>query len=148
MPKPKRVKGSSTKKDAKSDSKEPSTSTRAPAPAEDLTPTIISPDRRNQWAEVASKLWLKPKKSRAKTKSDVVKQEIWDVLEGESFRYPSLLALENVQALESYLWPGFNEDSSNYHVLVIALLANVKRREQLETWCRSTPARVESWLLT
>lgn len=34
----------------------------------------------------------------------------------------------------SYLWPGYTEEASNYHVLLIALIANVKRREHLETW--------------
>jgi intron-binding protein aquarius len=135
MPRPKRVKGASTKKAVKDEQNE--LAPEAPLPAKDSTPPGISPDSDNQWVGVAQKLWLKPKKSRAKSKGDVVKQEIWDVLEGESFRYPSLLALENVQALESYLWPGFNEDSSDYHVLLIVLLANVKRREQLATWCTS-----------
>lgn len=36
----------------------------------------------------------------------------------------------------SYLWPGYTEESSNFHVLLVALIINVKRREQLETWCR------------
>lgn len=34
----------------------------------------------------------------------------------------------------SYLWPGYTEDSSNHHVLLIVLITNVKRREHLETW--------------
>lgn len=34
----------------------------------------------------------------------------------------------------SYLWPGYSDDSSNHHVLLLVLLANVKRREQLEAW--------------
>jgi intron-binding protein aquarius len=34
----------------------------------------------------------------------------------------------------SYLWPGYSEDSSNFHVLLIVLIANVKWRERLETW--------------
>jgi hypothetical protein len=134
MPKSKRVKGAPSKKGAKGETNEAAHA--APGAAEDSSSApIISPDSDNQWAEVARKLWLKPKRTRAKTKIDVVKKEIWDPLEGEGFRYPPLLALENVQALESYLWPGFDEDSSDYHVLLIALLANVKRREQLETWC-------------
>jgi intron-binding protein aquarius len=57
-------------------------------------------------------------------------------LEGEGFRYSSVLALENVQALEDYLWPGFGEEASNYHVLLMVLLVNAKKREQLETWSK------------
>lgn len=36
--------------------------------------------------------------------------------------------------MRSYLWPGYSDDASNYHVLLIVLIANVKRREHLETW--------------
>ncbi len=34
----------------------------------------------------------------------------------------------------SYLWPGYGENSSNFHVLLIVLLINTKRRERLDTW--------------
>lgn len=34
----------------------------------------------------------------------------------------------------SYLWPAYTDEASNFHVLLIALIANVKRREHLETW--------------
>jgi hypothetical protein len=34
----------------------------------------------------------------------------------------------------SYLWPGYTDEASNYHVLLIALIANVKNREGLNTW--------------
>lgn len=33
-----------------------------------------------------------------------------------------------------YLWPGYSDDSSNYHVLLLAVLVNVKRREHLPSW--------------
>jgi len=33
-----------------------------------------------------------------------------------------------------YLWPGYGEDSSNYHVLLIILIVNAKRRERVSTW--------------
>lgn len=36
--------------------------------------------------------------------------------------------------LSSYLWPGYNEEASNFHVLLIALISNVKHREHLATW--------------
>ncbi|PKS06800.1 hypothetical protein jhhlp_006875 [Lomentospora prolificans] len=133
MPKPKRLKGSaaaSAKKkavivEAPADDAKVTTATRAPADAQ----------HDNPWAPVARKHWLKPSKSaKVKVKNDVVKGELWDVLEGEGLRYSSVLALENVQALEGYLWPGFGEESSNHHVLLMVLLVNAKKREQLETW--------------
>ncbi len=34
----------------------------------------------------------------------------------------------------SYLWPGYNDDASDFHVLLMAMVVNVKRREHLETW--------------
>lgn len=39
----------------------------------------------------------------------------------------------------SYLWPSYTEDASNYHVLLMALITNVKKREQLETWGKPLP---------
>lgn len=36
--------------------------------------------------------------------------------------------------MSSYLWPAYTDEASNFHVLLIALIANVKRREHLETW--------------
>lgn len=32
------------------------------------------------------------------------------------------------------LWPAFHEESSNYHVALIAILVHTKRRENLSTW--------------
>ncbi|KAJ4292140.1 hypothetical protein N0V88_005767 [Collariella sp. IMI 366227] len=72
--------------------------------------------------------------AKVKVKNDVLKREIWDTLEKENFPLKSLLVLEGLQALESYLWPGYGEDSSNYHVLLIILIVNAKRRERLGTW--------------
>lgn len=53
------------------------------------------------FAQLAQKHWLKSKKS-AKVKPDVLKNEIWDVLEREDFAFKYLLALENLQILERY----------------------------------------------
>jgi intron-binding protein aquarius len=33
-----------------------------------------------------------------------------------------------------YLWPGYSDASSNLHVLLLAILVNVKRREHLPSW--------------
>ncbi|KAK2628562.1 hypothetical protein QTJ16_001665 [Diplocarpon rosae] len=87
--------------------------------------------------QLAKAHWAKKKSTKAtkvKVKPDVLKNEIWDVLEKEDFAFSSLLALENLQILESYLWPGYSEDSSNFHVLLIVLIANVKTREHLPIW--------------
>lgn len=86
--------------------------------------------------QVARLNWLKPgkKTAKVKVKNDVIKQGIWDVLEQDGFSYKLLLLLESLQTLESYLWPGYSEQASNYHVLILALICNVKRREHLETW--------------
>ena len=55
----------------------------------------------NHWAQLAKKYWPKAVKSR-KTKPDVIKTEIWDVLEQQAFHFRSLLILENLQLLEKY----------------------------------------------
>lgn len=57
------------------------------------------------FAQLAKKHWLKTTKkaTKVKVKSDVLKNEIWDVLEKEDFPFKSLLALENLQILERYV---------------------------------------------
>jgi intron-binding protein aquarius len=124
--------------------------------ADDRRPTIADLQGENEFAQLAKKHWLKSSKKTAKVKvkPDVLKNEIWDVLEKEGFAFKSLLVLENLQILEklvfhvkhfdhlanqhySYLWPGYNEDSSNFHVLLIALISNVRTREHLPTWGES-----------
>ncbi len=54
------------------------------------------------WAQLAQKHWSKPTNKIKKVKADVIKKEIWDVLEGESFGYRSLIQLESLQLLEKY----------------------------------------------
>lgn len=56
----------------------------------------------NHWAQLAKKHWPKTVKSR-KVKPEVIKKEIWDVLEQESFHFRSLLILEHLQLLEKYI---------------------------------------------
>ena len=58
----------------------------------------------NYWAQLAKKYWLTAGKSK-KTKSEVIKKEIWDALEQEAFHFRSLLMLENLQLLEKYTYP-------------------------------------------
>jgi len=87
----------------------------------------------NYFAQAAKKHWLGSTKT-SKVRPEVIKKELWDELEKTDFAYPSLLVLENLQLLERYLWPGFTEDASNYHHLLLALMINVKRRENLPSW--------------
>lgn len=96
-------------------------------------PTVADLHGENHFAQVARNHWLKNAKT-PKVRPEVVEKEIWDELEQTGFAYPSLLVLENLQLLERYLWPGFTEDSVKYHYLLLALMVNVKRRENLPSW--------------
>ncbi|CAP69162.1 uncharacterized protein PODANS_7_11180 [Podospora anserina S mat+] len=97
-------------------------------------PTVEDLEGQSEFATLARQHWLPRKPAEVKVNNDVLKGEIWDTLEKENFPLKSLLVLEGLQALESYLWPGYGEDSSNFHVLLIILIVNVKRRERLDTW--------------
>ncbi|RYO88498.1 hypothetical protein DL762_003704 [Monosporascus cannonballus] len=101
-------------------------------------PTIADLEGESEFAQLAKQHWLGPTSSKrttkVKVKNDVLKNQIWDVLEKDGFPYKSLLVLEGLQTLESYLWPGYSENSSNFHVLLIALITTVKARERLDTW--------------
>jgi intron-binding protein aquarius len=99
-------------------------------------PTAAEIEGETEFAQLAKQHWLKTTKrtTKVKVKNDVLKREIWDTLEKDGFQYKSLLVLEGLQILESYLWPGYSEEASNFHVLLIALITNVKARERLETW--------------
>ncbi|PHH54947.1 Intron-binding protein aquarius [Ceratocystis fimbriata CBS 114723] len=92
----------------------------------------VATEANNEWLALAQNNWLGTKGS-VKIKNDLLK-EIWETLEKDGFRYHQLLSLEGVQTLENYLWPGFSDDSTNTHVLLIVLLLNVKRRENLDSW--------------
>ncbi|KAF2432838.1 intron-binding protein aquarius [Tothia fuscella] len=96
-------------------------------------PTIADLQGDNHYAEIARKIWLTKKKA-PKVQPKVVKEDLWDHLEKEGFAYTSLLILETLQVLERYLWPGYSDSSSNYHVLLLAVIVNVKRRENLAAW--------------
>ncbi|KGQ04566.1 Intron-binding protein aquarius [Beauveria bassiana D1-5] len=119
-----------------------SAAAKAKAPVHHEEPTGERPtpaeveEEEHQFVRVARAHWLKTtkKKIKVKVKNDVLKQSIWEVLERDGFQHKSLLLLESLQTLESYLWPGYTEEASNVHVLLMALIINVKRREHLETW--------------
>ncbi|KAF4783399.1 intron-binding protein aquarius [Colletotrichum scovillei] len=126
------------KRQKKSSEAQAAPSTRSQTKATSDRPTVADIEGESAFAQLAKKHWLKTTRSKratkVKVKNDVLKQEIWDVLERDGFPYKSILTLESLQTLESYLWPGYSDDSSNHHVLLLVLLANVKRREQLEAW--------------
>jgi len=63
---------------------------------------VANLDGENAFEELAKKHWLKStkKQTKVKVKPDILKTEIWDVLEKEDFEFRSLLALENLQILE------------------------------------------------
>ncbi|KAI9732229.1 MAG: hypothetical protein M1818_007548 [Claussenomyces sp. TS43310] len=108
----------------------------APRIIEDGRPTVADLQGDSPFAQLAKQHWLKTTKrsTKVKVKPDLLKREVWDVLEKDGFSFRTLLILESLQILESYLWPGYSEDSSNYHVLLIALMTNVRTREHLPTW--------------
>ena len=105
-----------------------------------------------QWKQLAEAQWSKSSAKVRKVRPEFVKSEIWDVLEKEDFAFRSLLILDNLQLLEKfvsahltkrdqsvlidyrYLWPGYDDSSSNYQVLLIALMVVVKQREGLPVW--------------
>lgn len=64
-------------------------------------PTLADLEGDNRWALLARKHWLKATKSK-KVKLEVIKSELWDVLEAENFEFRSLLLLENLHLLEKY----------------------------------------------
>ncbi|KAL7905909.1 P-loop containing nucleoside triphosphate hydrolase protein [Trichoderma velutinum] len=129
MPNAKRSKSSGAGRAAATREPPKDTTDGRPTPAE-------VEEQEHRFVQVARQHWLKPgkKTAKVKVKNDVIKQGIWDVLEQDGFSYKLLLLLESLQTLESYLWPGYSEQASNYHVLILALICNVKRREHLETW--------------
>lgn len=65
-------------------------------------PTVADLQGDGHFAILAKQHWLKTSKKAAKVKvkPEIVKKEIWDVLEREDFSYKSLLILENLQFLE------------------------------------------------
>lgn len=129
MPNTKRLKGGNAAKAAQPRQPKPEKTDDRPTPAE-------VEEEEHPFVQLARKTWLKPgkKASPPKVKPDVIKKGIWEILERDAFSYKALRLLESLQVLESYLWPGYTEDASNFHVLLIAMIVNVKRREHLETW--------------
>ncbi|KAL6231173.1 hypothetical protein BDW75DRAFT_50389 [Aspergillus navahoensis] len=105
----------------------------AMAPGLDSRPTVEDFRDDSPWVRLAKSHWVDAADVR-KVKHDVIKKDIWDPLEAESFSFRSLLTLENLNILEKFLWPTYTEDASNYHVLLLALIVSVKQREHLPIW--------------
>lgn len=70
--------------------------------ADDGRPTVADLQGDSSFVQLAKKHWLKATKkpTKVKVKPEVLKNEIWDVLEQDDFSYKSLLVLENLQILE------------------------------------------------
>lgn len=118
-----------------------------PMMAQSLQSPSSSPE--DKWSDIARTTWLKDRPVK-RVKPEAVKN-IWDLLESDTFDGRSLLALESLQVLERcagpahdlkrrlliagrFLWPGYSEDASNYHVLLLAVIVNTKQRERLPIW--------------
>ncbi|KAI9373951.1 P-loop containing nucleoside triphosphate hydrolase protein [Aspergillus egyptiacus] len=99
----------------------------------DARPTVEDFRDDSPWVQLAKTYWPERTNVR-KPKHDVIKKNIWDPLEAESFSFRSLLTLENLNILERFLWPTYTEDASNYHVLLLTMIVSVKQREHLPIW--------------
>jgi intron-binding protein aquarius len=95
-------------------------------------PSISDLTDDNELAKLARETWLAstaPPKVLPQTLS-----QLWKLVEDDGFSQFSLLLLEQLQAVERYLWPGYTDDASNQHVLLLILLVNTKRQEHLPVW--------------
>ncbi|SMR48831.1 unnamed protein product [Zymoseptoria tritici ST99CH_1E4] len=95
-------------------------------------PSISDLTDDNDIAKLARETWLSssaPPKVLPQTLG-----QLWKLVEDEQFSQFSLLLLEQLQTVERYLWPGYTDDASNQHVLLLCLLANTKRQEHLPVW--------------
>lgn len=70
--------------------------------SDNARPSVAEVDGEDVFAQLAKEHWLKTSKrtKKVKVKQDVLKNEIWDILERDGFPFKSLLVLENLQLLE------------------------------------------------
>ena len=61
--------------------------------------SMTEPEDQKDWASLAQKHWAKPVKTK-RVKIEVIKSELWDMLEQQDFEYQSLLILEALRLLE------------------------------------------------
>ncbi|KAI9669711.1 MAG: hypothetical protein M1831_007407 [Alyxoria varia] len=97
----------------------------------------------NRYVQFAQQHWLESSKPVTRIQPQTLKTELWDPLEKEDFSTSSLILLENLQTLEKFLWPSFNQDASNIHVLLLTLLTNAKRQQDLPSWSHFTDRPAE-----
>jgi intron-binding protein aquarius len=71
----------------------------AKAESKSARPTTADLEGESEFAKLARQHWLKPAK-KVKVKNEVLKSEIWDVIEKDEFAYKALLTLEGLQILE------------------------------------------------
>ena len=64
-----------------------------------------------RWRSVAESNWLTSSAKARKVRPEVVKQEIWEILEREEFGYRHLQELDNLQLLEKSVManPGYED---------------------------------------
>lgn len=72
---------------------------------DDGRPTVADLQGETPFAQFAKEHWLKTSKkgTKVKVKADLLKREVWDVLQKENFAFKSLLVLENLQILEKHV---------------------------------------------
>ncbi|KAK6357809.1 hypothetical protein TWF730_007168 [Orbilia blumenaviensis] len=100
--------------------------------AEDNQPTFSDLQGGNIYAVTANTHWLKPD-GQVRFSSKIVK-EIYSALEQEGFPQRDLLLLENLQYMERYLWPNYDEDSTDELVISLVLMVVTKKRESIPIW--------------
>lgn len=101
------------------------------APASDVPATAMNGSG-TSWDQLAEKYWLKSAPA-STARPDAIKS-VWDALEQDGFSDRTVAYLENLQIFENFLWPTYNEESSNQHVLLLAIVFNAKQKANLESW--------------
>ncbi|KAF3927592.1 hypothetical protein AA313_de0207095 [Arthrobotrys entomopaga] len=104
----------------------------SPLMDDEYGPTINDLPGGNFYAEIATTNWLKDN-APVRFSANVVK-EIYQSLEKEAFSPSSLFLLENLQYVEQYLWPNYNEDSTDELVISLVMIATVKGRKRAQIW--------------
>ncbi|KAF3274064.1 hypothetical protein TWF970_008263 [Orbilia oligospora] len=102
------------------------------AVVEDGQPTFSDLQGESIYAVTANKHWLKPD-IQVRFSPKVVK-EIYSALEKEGFPQRDILLLENLQYMERYLWPNYDEDSTDEFVICLVMMAVAKRRGNIPLW--------------
>ena len=86
----------------------------------------------DDWVGTAQELWSKGKTPQ-KITSELIEKRLWEPLQSKGFEFRTLALLENLQLLD-YLWDGYDDASTDHHVLLIALMVTVRSRQDLPAW--------------